>query len=144
MHRQLPPDDPLVVVCLAAKHMLGGPRQLAEKIGLKRNAVAMWSVVPERWVLPVERETGISRYKLRPDIFGAAEDMVITNDFGLAARVAVKSLEFAEALGVPLTEIAAWDKVPPEMVLKVEKVTGVSRHKLRPDVFGDALGGVAA
>jgi DNA-binding transcriptional regulator YdaS (Cro superfamily) len=29
-------------------------------------------------------------------------------------------------------------QVPAERVLLVERVTGVSRHRLRPDVFGDS------
>jgi DNA-binding transcriptional regulator YdaS (Cro superfamily) len=31
--------------------------------------------------------------------------------------------------------VAQWRQVPAERVLKVEKVTGISRHKLRPDLY---------
>lgn len=144
MTRQLPPDDPRVVACTAAKYTFGGVQQLADKINVKRSAITMWSVVPDRWVLAVERATGISRFSLRPDIFGAADDMVESNDIIRAARVALKSQGLADALGIPLSEIAAWDRVPAEMVLKVERATGISRYKLRPDVFGDTPEGVAA
>ncbi|BCH33237.1 hypothetical protein MesoLjLc_51670 [Mesorhizobium sp. L-8-10] len=34
--------------------------------------------------------------------------------------------------------ISQWKKVPDKRALDVEKVTGVSRHRLRPDVYGDA------
>lgn len=34
--------------------------------------------------------------------------------------------------------VSQWKTVPPEKVLKVEEITGVSRHELRPDVFGSA------
>ena len=32
--------------------------------------------------------------------------------------------------------VSQWKKVPPERVLDVERITGISRHDLRPDVFG--------
>ncbi|PZP64983.1 MAG: hypothetical protein DI604_25710, partial [Delftia acidovorans] len=32
--------------------------------------------------------------------------------------------------------VSQWKKVPAERVLEVERVTGISRHELRPDVFG--------
>jgi DNA-binding transcriptional regulator YdaS (Cro superfamily) len=32
--------------------------------------------------------------------------------------------------------VAQWRQVPPERVIDVEKITGVSRHHLRPDIFG--------
>lgn len=49
--------------------------------------------------------------------------------------------QLAEALNISQGHIAMWvhrnKKAPPaEHVLKIEEVTGVSRHKLRPDVFG--------
>lgn len=34
--------------------------------------------------------------------------------------------------------ISQWQKVPAGRVLQVEGLTGLSRHELRPDVFGDA------
>ena len=37
---------------------------------LSRQAVDQWSVVPPRHVLRVEELTGISRYRLRPDLYG--------------------------------------------------------------------------
>lgn len=32
--------------------------------------------------------------------------------------------------------ISQWKEIPPGRVLVVEKITGLSRHDLRPDVFG--------
>lgn len=32
--------------------------------------------------------------------------------------------------------ISQWKKVPADRVLDVERVTGISRHELRPDIFG--------
>ena len=43
----------------------------------------------------------------------------------------------AKALGgVSSQAVSQWKKVPAERVLGVERLTGISRHDLRPDVFG--------
>lgn len=34
--------------------------------------------------------------------------------------------------------VSLWRLVPPERVLMVEEITGISRHELRPDIFGPA------
>jgi DNA-binding transcriptional regulator YdaS (Cro superfamily) len=44
--------------------------------------------------------------------------------------------ELARRLGVTPAAVLQWQKVPPSRVLVVESVTGVSRHELRPDIFG--------
>lgn len=44
----------------------------------------------------------------------------------------------ANAIGKTQGHISKWLErgyVPPEMVLKIEKATGVSRHDLRPDIY---------
>ena len=40
--------------------------------------------------------------------------------------------------GRPITSqaVGKWRAVPPEWVLEVERLTSVSRHRQRPDVFG--------
>lgn len=50
--------------------------------------------------------------------------------------------QLADALNIKQGHIGMWvhrdKKAPPaEYVLKIEEITGVSRHKLRPDVFGE-------
>jgi hypothetical protein len=42
----------------------------------------------------------------------------------------------AEYVGVDPSTLCQWQKVPPRHALKVEKFTGISRHDLRPDVYG--------
>ncbi|HGM5918304.1 TPA: transcriptional regulator [Stenotrophomonas maltophilia] len=46
----------------------------------------------------------------------------------------------ARRLGVSPQQLNQWVKaarpVPPKHALSIERVTGVSRHALRPDVFG--------
>jgi len=51
---------------------IGGPVALARKLGIVPSAVTQWTRVPPRHVLAIEGITGITRYKLRPDIFGPA------------------------------------------------------------------------
>ena len=57
--------------CERAKEAAGGSTALAAAIGnITTQAVSQWSQVPPSRVLDVERVTGISRYDLRPDVFG--------------------------------------------------------------------------
>jgi DNA-binding transcriptional regulator YdaS (Cro superfamily) len=51
----------------------GGAAELARKLGISRAAVAQWKQVPIQRVAEVERITGVSRYRLRPDIFGSKD-----------------------------------------------------------------------
>ena len=44
----------------------------------------------------------------------------------------------AEALNIPRTSLHRWVKsksIPPHRVLAVERITGVPRHELRPDIY---------
>lgn len=104
----LDPDDPRVVAARAARAVLGSGQVLAEQIGMKRQAVSGWLIVPAERVLAVEAATGISPHDLRPDVFGPS----------------TKPSRICKALGVTLAEIAGWDRVPAEFVLKIEQLTG--------------------
>jgi len=46
----------------------------------------------------------------------------------------------AEMIGKPLGTVSSWlsRRVPAEEVLAFEAATGISRHVIRPDVFGEA------
>jgi DNA-binding transcriptional regulator YdaS (Cro superfamily) len=44
--------------------------------------------------------------------------------------------ELARQLGITPAAVLQWDKVPASRVLEVERISGVSRHDVRPDVFG--------
>lgn len=45
--------------------------------------------------------------------------------------------DLAKTLGqISSQAVSQWLRVPPERVLDVERATGLSRHLLRPDVFG--------
>ena len=41
-------------------------------------------------------------------------------------------------LGIKHTAMYSWNRVPAERVLDIERITGISRHDLRPDIFGPA------
>jgi DNA-binding transcriptional regulator YdaS (Cro superfamily) len=41
----------------------------------------------------------------------------------------------ARALGIAQPAVAQWRKAPVLRVLEIERLTGVSRHDLRPDVY---------
>ncbi len=43
--------------------------------------------------------------------------------------------ELARRLGIKHTAFYRWSEVPPLRVLEIEKITGVSRHELRPDLY---------
>lgn len=53
-----------------AIYAAGGVRGLAEALELSHQAVSSWVICPPNRALDVERLTGISRYRLRPDVFG--------------------------------------------------------------------------
>lgn len=44
----------------------------------------------------------------------------------------------AAQLNITRQAVYQWKVVPPQHVLDVERITGVSRHLLRPDLFGEA------
>ncbi|MFB9952069.1 transcriptional regulator [Rhizobium puerariae] len=61
------------------------------------------------------------------------------NSCEIAKEKAGGPAALAKALGgVSSQAVSQWKKVPAERVLDVERLTGVSRHELRPDVFGAA------
>lgn len=46
--------------------------------------------------------------------------------------------DIARACNITPQAVYQWTEVPPQHVLTVEKMTGISRHFLRPDIFGKA------
>lgn len=43
----------------------------------------------------------------------------------------------AERFGISTQAVYKWDYAPAKKVLEIEAATGVSRHQLRPDIFGE-------
>lgn len=66
------PDDALPIDLAAFRvSPRGGVRKLAERLGVTPQAVYKWrkTGIPAERVLDVERESGVSRHELRPDIY---------------------------------------------------------------------------
>jgi DNA-binding transcriptional regulator YdaS (Cro superfamily) len=59
-----------------------------------------------------------------------AKEQAIKNAGGGAALARLLGLRSRQA-------VYMWDRVPAEHVLKIERITGVARHKLRPDLYPD-------
>lgn len=73
--RRRDPDDPMQRACKRAVDVSGGPLTLARALSadgspITHVAVRNWLVVPAERVLDVERLTGVSRFELRPDVYG--------------------------------------------------------------------------
>jgi len=49
-----------------------------------------------------------------------------------------RASRLAEDLGMFPSALSQWTQVPAERVLDVERHTGISRHDLRPDLYGPA------
>lgn len=49
-----------------------------------------------------------------------------------------RRLELAKALNCRPSAISQWQRVPISRVADVERLTGIPRHELRPDVFDPA------
>lgn len=52
------------------------------------------------------------------------------------ALAVVSPSEVAEACNIKVQAVYQWKVCPPGRVLTLEKLSGVTRHELRPDVFG--------
>ena len=56
-----------------------------------------------------------------------------------AAKIKVGGASaLSRALRITPQAVNQWQVVPPERVLEVERHSGVSRHSLRPDIFGSS------
>jgi DNA-binding transcriptional regulator YdaS (Cro superfamily) len=43
--------------------------------------------------------------------------------------------EVARGLGITRAAVVKWDKVPAERVVEIERITGIRRELLRPDLY---------
>lgn len=50
---------------------VGSVKALAEKLGVKPQAISQWRQAPAERVLAIEAASGVSRHELRPDIYPA-------------------------------------------------------------------------
>ena len=72
----------------------GGIGALARGLGIRQPSVSGWDRVPAERVLAVEGMTGIRRELLRPDLFGASDDVAAE---GPSAPSAIDDIELARA-----------------------------------------------
>lgn len=56
----------------------------------------------------------------------------------LAVKLAGGQKVVADALGIKPQAVYWWEMVPPERCRQVARLSGVSEHVLRPDIFGEA------
>jgi DNA-binding transcriptional regulator YdaS (Cro superfamily) len=52
-----------------------------------------------------------------------------------AIEAAGSPAALARSLGISAQAVSQWDEVPPLRVIAVEKVSGIPRHELRPDLY---------
>lgn len=66
-------------------------------------------------------------------------DTALENAKAKANGATALALRLSE-VGNPITSqaVSQWKRVPAGKVLAVEAITGISRHELRPDIFGPA------
>jgi hypothetical protein len=49
----------------------------------------------------------------------------------------------ARGLGLSRSAVSLWDKVPAEVVVEVERISGIPRERLRPDLYRRAVQEIA-
>jgi DNA-binding transcriptional regulator YdaS (Cro superfamily) len=52
------------------------------------------------------------------------------------AKAAGGVIALSQKLGLSRAAVSGWKKVPAERVLAVEKITGIPREQIRPDLYG--------
>lgn len=68
----------------------------------------------------------LPEYTCRMDI----QDIIRAADPPLPSRA-----KLADLLTIRRQSLYGWQRVPPDWVLTVEAITGISRHELRPDLY---------
>jgi DNA-binding transcriptional regulator YdaS (Cro superfamily) len=53
----------------------------------------------------------------------------------IVAIEAVGLAKIGEPFGITAQAVAQWTRVPAERLVKIEEITGVPRHVLRPDLY---------
>lgn len=67
-------DKPELCALRRAIEIKGSQAKLAQAVGKQQGHVSRWLAsgrVPAELAIPIERETGVSRHELRPDLYPA-------------------------------------------------------------------------
>lgn len=64
----------MIDIVQKASEKAGGIVALARELGIRHTTLYSWTRVPDKHVLDIERVSGVSRHKIRPDIFGPAPE----------------------------------------------------------------------
>jgi hypothetical protein len=67
--------------------------KLAEQLGIRRQAVDAWRIVPAERVVVVSKLSGIPKHVIRPDIFPEGNSRILKPIEGRRTRVAQRRLE---------------------------------------------------
>lgn len=70
----MPTIRAMIEIVQVAAEKVGGVVALARALDIKHSSLHSWHRVPAERCLEIERLTGVSRYALRPDVFGPAPE----------------------------------------------------------------------
>jgi len=71
-------------------------------------------------------------------IFTCMSEEGTASPYQRAVRAVGGGAALGRLLGISQPAVSQWQikGIPPDRVLDIERVTGVSRHELRPDIYG--------
>lgn len=52
-----------------AMEVMGSRSALARALGIDQAAIFRWKQIPSKWIIPIERVSGVPREELRPDLY---------------------------------------------------------------------------
>ncbi|MBO0765695.1 MAG: helix-turn-helix domain-containing protein [Hyphomicrobiaceae bacterium] len=119
---------------------------------VSRESVSQWEAgrgyPRERNITALSKVFGLPEYEFQRFAPPAEVDSECDAGVSAAIQVAGTARALAEALGITEQAVGQWSRIPPERCLDVERITGVSRHILRPNIYGEPVAvngaGVAA
>lgn len=92
------------------------------------------------WFYPVVEILQFIESSIQPCVFSRDYNM---SDFQSLIRTHPGArMRITRELNLSSGAVYQWKQVPAERVLDVERVTGITRYELRPDIYGDAPAGV--